>query len=114
MLKLSSSLDLQMAHHIYFIGMQTLLESERQRADEFEKKFSQALETIENMRVKLEETERRVLQLQEAERRVLQLQDYDCFCLFHHILASNMYTVKIIFASKYELCDMIEGKLEIY
>ncbi|CAH1417764.1 unnamed protein product [Lactuca virosa] len=50
-------------------NLKTLLESERQRADEFEKKFSKALETVESMRLKLDETERRVLQLQEAERR---------------------------------------------
>ncbi|KAI3829743.1 hypothetical protein L1987_03871 [Smallanthus sonchifolius] len=49
--------------------LKVLVESEKQRADEFEKKFSEALETMELMRVKLEETERRVLQLQEAERR---------------------------------------------
>ncbi|KAK1428395.1 hypothetical protein QVD17_17228 [Tagetes erecta] len=58
-------------------SIKLLFESERQRADELEKKFSEALETIESMRVKLEETERRVLQLQVAKRRVLQLQDYD-------------------------------------
>ncbi|XP_076961004.1 uncharacterized protein LOC143637509, partial [Bidens hawaiensis] len=46
-----------------------VLESETQRADEFEKKFSEALETIESMRLKLEETQRRVHQLEEAERR---------------------------------------------
>ncbi|KAL8226300.1 hypothetical protein R6Q59_000156 [Mikania micrantha] len=49
--------------------LKILVESERLRAHEFEKKFSEALETIEIMRVKVEETERRVLQLQEAERR---------------------------------------------
>ncbi|KAL8259044.1 hypothetical protein R6Q59_026997 [Mikania micrantha] len=49
--------------------LKILVESERLRAHEFEKKFSKALETIEIMRVKVEETERRVLQLQEAERR---------------------------------------------
>ena len=89
------------------IGMQTLLESERQRADEFEKKFSKALETVESMRLKLDETERRVLQLQEAERRVLQFQDYAFFCLIHIIIVANMYTVdKIFAASKYKLCHM--------
>ncbi|MFS7888777.1 hypothetical protein Hanom_Chr00s000002g01599051 [Helianthus anomalus] len=36
-----------------------LLESERQRADKFEKKYVEALETIEMM--KLEVTERKVL-----------------------------------------------------
>ena len=75
------SLNLQLYPSYLLIGMQVLLESERQRADKFEKKFSEALETIEVMRVKMEETERRVLQLQEADRRVLHLQDYDCFCL---------------------------------
>lgn len=79
--------------------MQALLESERQRADKFEKKFSEALETIEIMRVKMEETERRVLQLQDADRRVLHLQDYGCFCLVYHIINSVKYvhTVKIIY-----------------
>ncbi|XP_024973824.1 myosin-9 [Cynara cardunculus var. scolymus] len=50
-------------------NLKALLESERQRADALEKKYSEALETIESMRLKLEETERSVLQLQEAERR---------------------------------------------
>nr|GEU97948.1 myosin-9-like isoform X1 [Tanacetum cinerariifolium] len=50
-------------------NLKALLESERERADKFEKKFSEALETIEAMRVKMEETERQVLQLQEADRR---------------------------------------------
>ncbi|XP_035843970.1 myosin-9 isoform X9 [Helianthus annuus] len=45
------------------------VDSEIQRADEFEKKFSEALEKIESMRVRLEKTERSVLQLQEASRR---------------------------------------------
>ncbi|PWA65541.1 IQ motif, EF-hand binding site [Artemisia annua] len=46
-------------------NLKVLLESERQRADKFEKKFSEALETIEVMRVKMEETERRT-ELNEA------------------------------------------------
>ncbi|KAI3668044.1 hypothetical protein L6452_43117 [Arctium lappa] len=50
-------------------NLKALLESERQRADALEKKYAEALETIETMRLKLEETERSVLQLQEAERR---------------------------------------------
>lgn len=41
--------------------MQALLESERQRADESERKYAVAQETIKTM--KLEETERQVLQL---------------------------------------------------
>lgn len=77
--------------------MQVVLESETQRADEFEKKFSEALETIESMRLKLEETHRRVHQLEEAERRVLQLQDYDWFILAHCKIVANMYIVEIIY-----------------
>lgn len=42
--------------------MQALLKSERQRADESEKKHAEALETIKVMRLKLEGTERKVLQ----------------------------------------------------
>lgn len=49
--------------------MQTLVESERQRADECEKKYAEALESSEIKRQKLEETERRVLQLQDALNR---------------------------------------------
>lgn len=49
--------------------MQDLLESERQRADECEKKYSEALESSEMKRIKLEETEKRVLQLQDALNR---------------------------------------------
>ncbi|KAL8215013.1 hypothetical protein R6Q57_004462 [Mikania cordata] len=77
--------------------LKILVESERLRAHEFEKKFSEALETIEIMRVKVEETEQRVLQLQEAERRVLQLQDYDCFYLANYNILANMYIVEIIY-----------------
>jgi len=77
--------------------MQALLESERQRADALEKKYSEALETIESMRLKLEETERSVHQLQEAERRVLQLQDYDCFCLVRYKIVANMYALEKFF-----------------
>ncbi|MFS7902612.1 hypothetical protein Hanom_Chr01g00013311 [Helianthus anomalus] len=78
------------------------VDSEIQRADEFEKKFSEALEKIESMRVRLEKTERSVLQLQEASRRVLQLQDYDWFFLAHCKIVANMYIVEIIFC-KYRL-----------
>lgn len=49
--------------------MQVLSEWERQRADESERKFSEALESSENKRLKLEETERRVFQLQESLER---------------------------------------------
>ncbi|KAJ0734844.1 putative myosin ATPase [Helianthus annuus] len=49
--------------------LKALLESERQRAKGFQKKFSEALETIEIMHAKLEETERRVLHLQQTDRR---------------------------------------------
>ncbi|KAK1426784.1 hypothetical protein QVD17_15464 [Tagetes erecta] len=49
--------------------LKVLLESEKKRADQFEKKFFEALGTIKIMHAKLEETGRRVLQLQEAERR---------------------------------------------
>ncbi|KAK9067567.1 hypothetical protein SSX86_011678 [Deinandra increscens subsp. villosa] len=47
-------------------NLKALSEWERQRADESEKKFSEALESSEDRRRKLEETERRVFQLQES------------------------------------------------
>ncbi|KAI3806052.1 hypothetical protein L1987_21943 [Smallanthus sonchifolius] len=47
-------------------NLKVLSEWERQRADESEKKFREALESSENKRLKLEETERRVFQLQES------------------------------------------------
>ncbi|KAJ9543544.1 hypothetical protein OSB04_023251 [Centaurea solstitialis] len=74
-------------------NMQASLESERQRADALEKKYGEALETIESMRLKLEETERNVHRLQEAERRVCQLQDYDCYCLVHYEIVANIYII---------------------
>ena len=46
--------------YIHF-GLQALVESERQRADECEKMYDEALEAIKLLRLKLEETERRVL-----------------------------------------------------
>lgn len=46
------------------IGFQVLLESETLRANECEKKYAEAMESINIMRQKLEETERRVLILQ--------------------------------------------------
>lgn len=45
---------------LHICNMQGQLDSERQRADESEKKYSEALESIKTLRQKLEETERRV------------------------------------------------------
>ncbi|GJU24204.1 AAA+ ATPase domain-containing protein [Tanacetum coccineum] len=47
-------------------NLKALSEWERQRADESERKFTEALESSENNRLKLEESERRVFQLQES------------------------------------------------
>lgn len=64
-------------HPNVLILVQALSEWERQRADESEKKFSEAVESSENKRMKLEETERRVFQLQES------LDRYHCCKIFH-------------------------------
>lgn len=61
--------------------MQALLESETQRANESEKKYAEALETIETM--KLEKTE-----------RMVQLQEYACFSLSHYKSLLYVYTVE--------------------
>ncbi|KAH9626900.1 hypothetical protein KSS87_002300 [Heliosperma pusillum] len=47
------------------------LESERQRADEWERKYTEAHESNEEKRKKLEETERRVHQLQDSLNRMI-------------------------------------------
>ncbi|GKB54030.1 hypothetical protein Tco_0904783 [Tanacetum coccineum] len=75
-----------------------LLESERDRADKFEKKFSEALETIEAMRVKMEETERRVLQLQESNRRQ---------CLPRNMILQWKHLTKFVAVEK--MCTFVEG-----
>lgn len=46
--------------------MQGSLDSERQRADGFERKYNEAQESSEDRRKKLEETEKKVHQLQES------------------------------------------------
>ncbi|XP_047339583.1 myosin-9-like [Impatiens glandulifera] len=50
---------------------QAILQSEKHRADESEKKYSEALQSCEERGKKLEETERRVYQLQESFNRVI-------------------------------------------
>ncbi|CAL5436355.1 unnamed protein product [Camellia sinensis] len=50
--------------------LQALLQSEKQRADDSERKCAEALESNEEMRKKLEETQRRVHQLQEPLNRM--------------------------------------------
>ena len=45
---------------------QALLESEKERADNSEKKFTEAQESSEERHKKLEDTEKRVQQLQES------------------------------------------------
>lgn len=61
--------------------MQGLLESERQRSEECEKKFTEAQETIE------------VMKSAENEIKVLKLQDSNCCCLFHYTFLACMFTV---------------------
>ncbi|KAJ0501527.1 putative myosin ATPase [Helianthus annuus] len=51
-------------------NLKVLSEWERQRADDSEKKFSEALESSENKQLKLEENERRIFQLQESVERL--------------------------------------------
>jgi myosin-5 len=46
--------------------MQGSLDSERQRADDSERKYNEAQESSEDRRKKLEETEKKVHQLQES------------------------------------------------
>lgn len=45
---------------------QAMLDSERERADESDKKYTEALENSEERRKKLEEAEKKVHQLQES------------------------------------------------
>ncbi|KAI7982475.1 Myosin-11 [Camellia lanceoleosa] len=52
-------------------NLKALLQSEKQRADDSERKCAEALESNEEMRKKLEETERRVHQLQESLNRMV-------------------------------------------
>ncbi|KAF7121132.1 hypothetical protein RHSIM_Rhsim13G0032100 [Rhododendron simsii] len=52
-------------------NLKALLQSEKQRADESERKCAEALESSEERRSKLEETERRVHQLQESLSRMI-------------------------------------------
>lgn len=54
--------------HPTFI-LQASLHSERERADEFERKYAAAVDSSEEKRQKLEETEKRVHQLQESLNR---------------------------------------------
>lgn len=52
--------------NVGFILMQSSLESERQRADDSERKYNETQESSEDRRKKLEETEKKVHQLQES------------------------------------------------
>lgn len=49
--------------------MQASLESEKEKSDEWERKYNEAHESSEEKRKKLEETERRVHQLQDSLNR---------------------------------------------
>ncbi|XP_076944168.1 myosin-11-like [Bidens hawaiensis] len=51
-------------------NLKILSEWERQRADDSEKKFSEAVESCENKQLELDETSRRVLQLEESVERL--------------------------------------------
>lgn len=59
------------------VGMQSLLESERNRANDSEKKCTEALESSESKQLKLEETVNRANQLQESLTRY-------CYSYVHH------------------------------
>lgn len=52
--------------NVGFIPMQASLESERQGANDSERKYNEAQESSEDRRKKLEETEKKVHQLQES------------------------------------------------
>lgn len=54
---------------LYGSNSQVLLAYEKQRADDLQRKYIEALESGEGKRQKLEETERRVHQLQESLNR---------------------------------------------
>ncbi|KAL8523094.1 hypothetical protein ACS0TY_013167 [Phlomoides rotata] len=51
--------------------LKDLLQSEKQRADDLERRYADALETVKGKQQKLEETERRVHQLQESLNRMI-------------------------------------------
>ena len=53
----------------WLIFAQTSLESEKQKADEFEKKYNEAQAASEERSQKLEDTEKKVRQLQESLHR---------------------------------------------
>lgn len=67
--KFSTLCNVYIINLMYYLYAQSLVESERERADECERKFTEALESSEIKRQKLEETEKRVLQLQDALNR---------------------------------------------
>lgn len=54
---------------MWFYFTQALLRTEKQRADEFERKYAEAQESSEERRKKLEETDRVVHQLQDSFNR---------------------------------------------
>lgn len=53
----------------WLIFAQTLLESERQKADDFEKKYNEAQASLEEMSKKFEDTEKKARQFQESMTR---------------------------------------------
>ena len=53
----------------WFHALKITLDSEKQRADDTEKKYSEVREISEERRKKLEETEKKVQQLQESLQR---------------------------------------------
>lgn len=56
-------------HSIWYFNSQDLLQSEKQRANDLERRYAEALESEQGKQQKLEETERRVHQLQESLNR---------------------------------------------
>lgn len=54
---------------MWFYFTQALLQAEKQRADEYERKYVEAQESSEERRKKLEETDRIVHQLQDSLNR---------------------------------------------
>ncbi|KAG6429116.1 hypothetical protein SASPL_107155 [Salvia splendens] len=61
----------RLKHYSVPSNTQGLLKSEKKRADDMERRYTEAMESVDGKRMKLEETERRVHQLQESLNRMM-------------------------------------------
>ncbi|KAG6426926.1 hypothetical protein SASPL_111165 [Salvia splendens] len=66
-----SNSDVERLKHSVPSNTQGLLKSEKKRADDMERRYTEAMESVDGKRLKLEETERRVHQLQESLNRMM-------------------------------------------